>query len=331
MSSNTIASKSWQSLSWKGWGYAIMLCAYSFLAYKLITFNQYDALSEQWNNMPATQFWWLTGVFFLLPINWLLEAIKWQMLTARLQALTLKKAYKAVLAGISTGFFTPNRVGEMVGRMLFLNAENRKAGATLSIVNSLTQNLVMTLCGIPTAWLFFSKGKQTFDANISDFLAVIGFCFVGFVGFYFALPWISKRIAGSKFSLKINSFSSCLITHTWIDLSRIIVISILRYAVFFTQFYLMLRFWNVNITLLQGLIAIPVTYLFVTFTPSVAFSEAAVRSSYAVLIIGVFSNNVVGITLAGITIWAINFVVPMMLGSVVMVYPKSSEANYLKH
>jgi hypothetical protein len=69
----------------------------------------------------------------------------------------------------------------------------------------------------------------------------------------------------------------------------------------------------------QALIAIPTNYLFVTFTPSVAFSEAAVRSSYAVLVIGFFSSNIVGIALAGMCIWMINFVIPMMVGSIIMV------------
>jgi len=99
-------------------------------------------------------------------------------------------------------------------------------------------------------------------------------------------------------------------------------ISLLRYLVFCFQFFLMLRFFGVQLELWQALIAIPANYLFVTFTPSVAFSEAAVRSSYAVLFIGAFSGQVVGIALAGMCIWMVNFVFPMLVGSVVMLKSK---------
>ena len=96
-------------------------------------------------------------------------------------------------------------------------------------------------------------------------------------------------------------------------------VSFIRYAVFCIQFYFMIRFFSIELTPWQALIAIPTSYLFVTFTPSLAFSEAAIRSSYAVLIIGTFSGQVVNIALAGVCIWVINFVIPMLAGSVVMV------------
>jgi len=47
-----------------------------------------------------------------------------------------------------------------------------------------------------------------------------------------------------------------------------------------------------------------------------------VRSSYAILVIGAFSGQVVSIALAGLCIWLINFVIPMLVGSVVMVRKK---------
>jgi uncharacterized membrane protein len=96
-------------------------------------------------------------------------------------------------------------------------------------------------------------------------------------------------------------------------------ISFIRCAVFCVQFYFMIRFFSIELTPWQALTAIPTSYLFVTFTPSFAFSEVAIRSSYAVLIIGAFSGQVVNIALAGVCIWVINFVIPMLAGSVVMV------------
>ena len=56
-------------------------------------------------------------------------------------------------------------------------------------------------------------------------------------------------------------------------------------------------------------------YLLVTYTPTLAASEAAIRGSAAVLVLGVFSTNEIGILLTGILIWVINFIVPMAVGT----------------
>ena len=309
--------------SFRVWGSSLILVAsYAFLGYKLITFNQYHELASQWQQMPLSQFRWLAGVFLLLPLNWLLEAIKWKKLTSIIEDISIQTSYNAVLAGISTGFFTPNRVGEMVGRILYLETDHRKAGVTLSLVNSLTQNLVIAIVGVPACLIFFTYTSGTLDADISNFILVM-ISFASLFGLlYFALPKLSKKIADSIIGSKIGTYTDCLSSYKNSDLFVIMGISMFRFFVFATQFYLMLRFFGVHLDPWQAIIAIPSSYLFVTFTPSVAFSEAAVRSSYAVLFIGAFSGQVVGIAIAGISIWAVNFILPMIVGSVVMMRKK---------
>lgn len=300
----------------------IVVAAYLYLAYKLLTFGRYPDLVEQCSNVPLSRFWWLVGIVALLPLNWLLEAVKWQRLTANVQSLSLFTSIKAVLAGISTGFFTPNRVGELVGRVMFLSEDNRKSGVTLSLVNSLTQNLILALCGLPACLLFFTQTVGTVEANITHYLLfVVAFLFL-FGLFYFALPLLSRQFKSNRFAHIILPFTDCLTGYSFRLLAAIMLISLVRYLVFCVQFFFMLRFFDVQLEPWQALIAIPTTYLFVTFTPSFAFSEAAVRSSYAVFVIGVFSRQVVGIALAGLCIWLINFVIPMLVGSVVMVRKK---------
>jgi hypothetical protein len=78
---------------------------------------------------------------------------------------------------------------------------------------------------------------------------------------------------------------------------------------------LLLHFFDVKLDILTGIIAIATNYLFITFTPSLAFSEGAIRTSMAILVIGTFSENTIGIAAAGMSIWLINFVLPMAVGS----------------
>ena len=317
-------------ITFKSWKYLILLASYSFLGYKLITFHQYEDLSAQWTQMPLSRVWWLAGVFTLLPFNWFLESLKWEMLTFRVQKINIATSVKAVLSGISTGFFTPNRVGELVGRIAYLEPANRKAGITMSLVNSLTQNIVMALCGVPACILFFIQPTQVLQPDRAQYIWMIisGILILGLV--YLLLPGISRYIGKSNVSSTLKAFTDCLSGYTLKELLRTIGISLVRYVVFCVQFYFMLRFFQIELTPAQAFMAIPTTYLFVTFTPSLAFSEAAIRSSYAVLVIGTFSGQVVNIALAGICIWAINFILPMVVGSVIMIQKSGEQASILK-
>ena len=294
------------------------ILSFLFLGYKLFTFQHYDSLVTHWRLMSISQIWWLSGVLILLPVNWSLEALKWRILASSVQKLSFSDAVKAVLSGISTGFFTPNRIGELVGRINFLDAANRKSGITLSVVNSLTQNIIMAFCGIPSCILFFLITKGKFQPDTIHFILILMICILIFGVLYFTLPQWSRRLKGSSFSKKVTSFTDCLAAYKLKDLIQILGVSFIRYAVFCVQFYFMLCFFGVELTPWQALISIPTTYLLVTFTPSFAFSEAVVRSSYAILIIGTFSGQVVNIALAGICIWAVNFIIPMLAGSVVI-------------
>ena len=297
------------------------LGAYGYLAYKLIVFDQYDSIFSEWKQTPPTKFTWLLATLVLLPLNLLLESLKWKKITQNSFTLTTYSALKSVLSGICSGFFTPNRIGDFVGRISYLPSSARAQGITLSIVNSLTQNLTILLCGIPACVLFFISFYHS-DSNSNIFLyLILTFVFLLLLGlFYFSLPRLSKRISSEK----IKRFTDCLSGYTLAQLGEIMAISIFRYCVFFAQFFLMLRFFNVELTVWQAAIAIPANYLLVTFTPSFAFSEAAVRGSYAVFFIGMFASNTVGIAFSGILIWLINTVTPMLIGSVFLLKSKSS-------
>ena len=303
---------------WRLLKFFIVLAAFSFLAYKLLSFKQYNELSSQWKQMPDSQFWWLIVVFMLLPFNWFLEAVKWKQLISKIQKINLQNSVRGVLAGISTGFFTPNRVGDLIGRVMFLQEENRKSGVTLSILNSLTQNIILVFCGIPASILYFYYTAGDINPNKTGYLILVVVSLLIFGLIYFALPTWSTRIMKSKLSLKIKQFMDCLTNYNQRDLLQIMAISFCRYIVFCIQLYFMFRFFSVDISPLQALIAIPTTYLLITFTPSFALTDAAVRSSYAVLIIGAFSSQTVNIALASVCIWMVNFVIPMLVGSVML-------------
>ena len=293
----------------------ILVAAYLYLGYKLMTFNQYDALIAQWKLMLITQFWWLILVLIFMPLNWLIEALKWKKIVSKSQILKIKTAYKSVLVGCSTGFFTPNRIGDMVGRLMFLDPVNRKMGISYFLVNSLSQNIAIILLGLPPAILFFTLVSNLFPVEFTYYFAGIILLFFALSILLFVLP----RLAISKKINRLSPYIQAFVNFKKLDFIKILAFSLLRFTIFCVQFYFMLLFWDVNLSFWQALLVIPTNYLFITFTPSLAFSEPAIRSSYAVLFIGTFLNQAPAIAFAGFALWLINYAFPMLFGAVFLV------------
>ena len=103
------------SLKW-----LVMLAAYGFLIYKLANIEFWIELKRSFLAINAERTVFLAAVLLLMPLNWMLEVRKWQVLSSNSVQLSFNDSLKAVLAGLNTGFITPNRIGEFAGRILFL-------------------------------------------------------------------------------------------------------------------------------------------------------------------------------------------------------------------
>ena len=290
------------------------MTAYGFLIYKLANIEYWNELKKTFQEISPGRLILLMIVVLLMPLNWFLEAVKWQRLTEKSVVISLKTSLKSVLAGLSTGYITPNRIGDFAGRVLFLPKIHQPSGVVLSIVNSLTQNIVIAVFGLTGAVVYFTTFHS--ESNFSNFLIWIGASFGASLLLYFTFPKLIQRIKTGKWSLKFQEIIKSMSGFDLWDLLVIILISTLRYLVFCSQYYLLLCFFEIEVPLQQAVFAVPAMYLLVTFTPSLAASEPAIRGSYAVLIFSVFSTNFIGIMLTGILIWLINFVVPMVAGTV---------------
>lgn len=298
----------------------ILISAYVFLVYKLSRIDYWVELKASFSSIPLLRLLLFIVVLLLMPFNWMIEAKKWQRLNINSFPLSFGNSLKAVLAGLNTGFVTPNRIGDFAGRILFLPNNKSIAGVALSMINSLTQNLITITFGLAGAVVYFMQFRpQTHYGNYLLFVVLI--FFIALVVFFTFPDWIGK-IKFKKIHEKLNEAIKTLSTFNKKDLMVILLISMSRYVVYSFQFYLMLQFFGIHLSLVQAFASIPAMYLFVTITPSMAAAEPAIRSSYAVLVFSIFSSNQIGMMLCGIVIWIINFVIPMLAGSFIMAKQK---------
>jgi hypothetical protein len=296
--------------------WAILALSYGFLAYKIMECIQNPATVSGWNDLSWRQWGWLLLSLIFMPVNLLIESVKWCYLVSDIERLTFCTALKSVMSGYATGFFTPNRLGEYPGRAVYLEHGNRWKAITFGMVGTLAQTIILLLFGFFAFILLMGHRQFPILADRTLLPVIFGIEIAAAFTIYLSLPRLSRFASRFNLSVKVNTLLMWLSTFKRKKLIHILLLAFARYVVFCLQFYFMLRFCSIDINLWQGVVSISTFYMFVTFTPSIAFSEAAIRGSYAVIFVGIFSANSIGIALAGILVWLVNAVIPMLTGSV---------------
>jgi hypothetical protein len=100
--------------------------------------------------------WKLYVMFGLTWVNWALESFKWQIALRSIQSIGFIRAFKAILAGTCIASFTPNRVGEYLGRMLYVARGNKMNSIAPTILCSMSQMLITLSAGSIGIYLFSS-------------------------------------------------------------------------------------------------------------------------------------------------------------------------------
>lgn len=292
----------------------IMVGAYGYLAYMLITFDHYGELRDRFCGMSGTQATLFIAVLLLMPVNWGLEALKWRTLVRQLQPFTLAQAYRSVLMGLASGFFTPNRILDPVGRVLMLEDENKAKGVLYSLVQTLAQSFASCLFLAVALMLLPSANILPADVPLSTLNWVAGVFITVITLLYFTMPLWAPKVRYRR-SEKIDNVLRAMAGITYPVLIKVSLTSIVRYAVYSLQYFLMLRFMAVDITSFQALILIPINYFLISVTPSVSFSELGIRGAFAMLLLGAVTTNTVGAAMAAVTVWAVNYIIPVITGS----------------
>src|SRR4029078_12723845 len=142
-------------------------------------------------------------VILLMIVNWSIETIKWKISVAPIQKVSFIKAFKAVLSGVSFSVSTPNRIGEYLGRVLYMDDGNRLKTISITIVGSISQLIITLLMGC--IGLFVLRPDIEASHLVSPLwmkvvLYGVSVALVILTLFYFRLSWLIRlvdRLPGS--------------------------------------------------------------------------------------------------------------------------------------
>ena len=107
--------------------------------------NTIHDLFVEWN---TSKILFLSVVFILMIFNWTIEAQKWRLLLVGTERFSLWKSLQSVLTGVAVSVITPNRIGEYMGRILYLRNVHKIQGITVTIIGSFAQLIITGFLGL---------------------------------------------------------------------------------------------------------------------------------------------------------------------------------------
>ncbi len=287
-----------------------MLAVSCFVFYKLFIAYDIDRLFLDFKSEGAFGskqyliFALLFGFF-----NWALEALKWKKIIQKYEPVSFSLAIKAVFSGATLSIITPNHIGDFAGRVLHLQILDKIKGSLATVIGHTSQVLVTCIFGAYALWVF----GDTFFKFHWAFVAGIAFVFMALLA-YFKMGWLYKHLASVKLFSKFASYLDVFGDFSSKELGQILLIAMLRYLLFTSQYLLLLKFYQVEVPLLDAIACLAGTFFVQSVVPSFLLLEIGLRGASALWFFTLYSSNVTGILLAAYSLWMINMLLPALAG-----------------
>jgi uncharacterized membrane protein YbhN (UPF0104 family) len=309
----------------------IIILTYGFIYRLVFVENKFREISDFVAAVAERKYAWLLLALMLamMLINWSLESLKWKVLISRIEKLSFFRSFKAVMTGVSVSLFMPNRTGDYLGRVFILEKGNHIEGIFSTLIGSFAQITVTFSVGL-FCLLSFVDHYFRIPYRIGEYLFMSLIFIVPCLVFVLILIYfkigiladIITRFFPGKWE-KLKQYAGVFSKYSNRELGTVLVLSFIRYAVFSTQFFLLLRIFGADIPVAEGFILIPVIYLAMAMVPTVALVELGVRGSVSMYIIGLYfekagiagSETLLAPLAASSFLWLINLVLPAVIGT----------------
>lgn len=258
----------------------------------------------------------MTFVVLLMVVNWVLESFKWQYLARTLIVISIWEAIEAVFCGLTWAIFTPNRIGEYGGRVMFLPNRKRIHGVFAMAVGSFGQNVITNITGLlASLWFIY------YFLNINTWLyigiAILVIAFLVLLNiFYFNIKWLVGVLDRIRFLEKYRRFFDIMGRYSHGELLTVIGYSLARFFVFSFQYYLVIHLLLPELPSFQMIMMVIVFIFIQSAMPSLDLLDIGVRSFTAAHLFSYITNQQLAIIAAVSSIWLVNLIIPAALGSV---------------
>jgi hypothetical protein len=294
---NQVLTKRILSIANKAIGFILFIVCLIAIYSKVMTNDNLQkygsSIKDQFLKITVGEWVVLLILFFL---NYLIEAIKWSQAIKELSPITLIQSLRSVLVGQAFAFFTPVRSGDYVGRILFLEQENKLKGVAQMAWSSYAQLLITLLMG--TIALFFN------------------------LPFFPWLKWLAPPITLAAYFIYFSKgqFTGWFKKLTSLQIKnelkvQLVTLSLLRYCIFILQFTWAVKILAMPIPIIDLWIAIAVLLLCLSLLPAIALTDLVIRGQLIVLLLAPWYTNTLMLICFSTIIWTVNFLLPAIIGS----------------
>ncbi len=258
---------------------------------------------------------YLLFALLLVPVNWCLEAVKWQYLCKKVEPISFKKALASVLSGVGISLFVPQIAADASGRMLYLKSKSRLASSGAMLSGHYAQFVVTVLAGSISVFYLVHNydvpGRLGWSLAlfVLDVLLIIALlASANLLSAVNRIAWLQKVLAGRSFAeASIN------------DVLVATILSISRYIIFVIQFLALLVLVEVSLPIMVLCMGVAFVFMAKTLMPVLNFvSDLGVREASALFFFGLFQVSPEKVIMASMALWSINILVPALLGLLIV-------------
>jgi hypothetical protein len=296
---------------------AILILAFIFIYHRInnnANLNRFETLLKGIDRSRAI--FVMSAVVLLMLVNWVAEAFKWKYITRELVSITSWQAIEAVFCGLTWAIFTPNRIGEYGGRVMFLPNRKRIAGMFVMAIGSFGQNVITNVLGLlALMWFAFTFLHINIPISLALSLVALGFMALMLV-FYFNIGWLVTLLNRISFLKKYHRFFDIMAKYHTGELLNIMWFCLTRFFVFSFQYYLVIHLLLPDMPAFPMMMMVFILFFVQSALPSLDLLDVGVRSMTASAFFAYITNQNIAVMAAVSSIWFINLILPAILGSV---------------
>lgn len=284
----------------------IILVASCFIYVKLynnsdLNFNVFTTLLFENNVFSEGNIVFLMVFTFF---NWFFEVLKWQKLVGTIKEIKFKEALGQCLGALTASLFTPNRIGEYGAKAMYYTSEYRKRIVFVNLFGNLIQMGVTSVFGVIGLYVFCFKFKIVLDYYKIGVILIVG-CII-----FILIRYIVRKYTW----FSIEKIKQSFLGFPKKTIAVTLLLSVLRYIMFSTQFYVLLRVFKSNISFVDAAMAITSMYLLTSIIPSIFIFDVVIKGSVALYLFSFFGVNTLTVLSIVTFMWLLNFVLPSVFG-----------------
>jgi uncharacterized membrane protein YbhN (UPF0104 family) len=260
----------------------------------------------------------------LMPLNWMLESLKWKMIVSSyLEKISFKTAFKSVFTGVAFGNLTPGRATEFAGKILFISEDNRVTATFLHFISGSAQLLVTILTG------GYAMVALSFRLPMGPVLFYLFVLLLALLSCLLLLFLFNPEKAFRLFQ-KLKFFRKYAQGKIEIPrkvLLKLFLYSFIRHIVFTLQYFLIIKSFfgpGNDFYIFNGIL---LSWLLVSVIPMFSPVEAFMRGGIGILIFSPIESNSMNIFISSTLIWIINILLPSLFGLIFFLTRKTGKPS----